>query len=218
MEKSICKEEINRLPIVKYAGEIVIVDNTTTFQEAIKEISRYKVVGFDTETRPSFKKGVSYNVSLLQLATSKKVYLFRLKKLKDLQPLMDILNDPKILKIGLSVKDDWSMLRKCHPLLEPQSFVELQTYVKQFDIMDNSLQKIYAIVFKQKISKSERLSNWEAETLAPKQQIYAATDAWACLQLWNRLEKRRKRKITYQKNKAKKAITMMTEQNENTNN
>lgn len=209
MKKTISKEAINQLPVAQYEGEVVIVNKPEKIKEAVKDIARYKVIGFDTETRPSFKKGVSYNVSLLQLATADKVYLFRLKKIGFEQSVLELLSNPEIVKIGVAVKDDMAAINKCHPVL-PAAFVDLQSYVAQFKIEEKSLQKIYAIVFGKKIRKNERLSNWEAEKLTQKQIVYAATDAWACVQLWNELEKRRKRREAYQRRKARKAAEAQT--------
>ena len=144
-------------------------------------------MGFDTETRPSFKKGRNYNVSLIQISTDDISFLFRINKIGLMPQLVEFLASEKVRKIGLSVKDDFHGLRKLADF-EPGGFVELQDYVHRYCIVDASLQKIYAIIFSQRISKGQRLTNWEADSLTPAQQHYAALDAWACLNIYNYLE------------------------------
>ena len=144
------------------------------------------MIGIDTETRPSFKKGVYHNVALLQLSTIDKCYLIRLNKTGFSDKVASLLEDESIMKIGLSLNDD---IRRLHESkdFKPSNFVDLQTFVKDYGIIDNSLQRIFAIVFGQLISKGQRLSNWEAIELTNAQQNYAATDAWACLKIYNEL-------------------------------
>lgn len=174
------------MPTVKFEGGIQVVDTIEKARVALRELSRAGVVGFDTETRPSFRKGKLHKVALMQLATDDFCFLFRLNKLGMFDLLKDFLQNPDILKIGLSVRDDFNVLGRSGDIT-PQGFVELQSFVKQYSIADTSLQKIYAIVFGERISKSQRLSNWEAEALTPEQQSYAAIDAWACLRLYRHL-------------------------------
>ncbi|MDD4636556.1 MAG: 3'-5' exonuclease domain-containing protein 2 [Bacteroidales bacterium] len=217
--KSISKEELNAFPVLALEKEIIIVDSPDAVPIAVNALQRCKVIGFDTETRPSFKKGVMYDVSLLQMASENIVYLFRLNRVGFHPALMDLLENPSIMKIGLSIKDDFHAINKCFEIA-PASFVELQSYVKQFDIEDNSLQKIYAIVFGKKITKAQRLTNWEADELTDKQANYAALDAVACLELYLHLEKKRKQKEYYEKAKLKKSqqkpvINESTEQQDN---
>lgn len=185
---SIAKEEIRELPVEAFEGIIEVVETLEQAEIAVAELSRCQIIGFDTETRPSFKKGHSHKVALLQLSTEEVCYLFRLNLIGMPSFLLSLLKNEDIKKIGLSLRDDFSMLRKVAPF-EPGGFVELQTFVKQFRITDMSLQKIYAILFNRKISKSQRLSNWEAMILTDGQKKYAATDAWACVRIYNRLIK-----------------------------
>lgn len=185
---SIAKEEIRELPVEAFEGIIEVVETLEQAETAVAELSRCQIIGFDTETRPSFKKGHSHKVALLQLSTEEVCYLFRLNLIGMPPFLLSLLKNEDIKKIGLSLRDDFSMLRKVAPF-EPGGFVELQTFVKQFRITDMSLQKIYAILFNRKISKSQRLSNWEAMVLTDGQKKYAATDAWACVRIYNRLIK-----------------------------
>ena len=172
------------MPVVEYPGEITLVDTPEMARIALRELTRARVVGFDTETRPSFHRGHMHNVALMQLSTDDHCFLFRLNILGISEPLRKFLEDPEIIKIGLSVHDDFSVMRRLVDDLDPQGFIDLQEYVKFFHINDISLQKIYAIVFREKISKNQRLTNWEAPVLTAQQQRYAALDAWACLRLY----------------------------------
>lgn len=183
---AISKEAVAAMPTVRYNGGIQIVDSIDKARVALRDLSRSRIVGFDTETRPSFRKGRLHKVALMQIATDDFCFLFRLNILGLFDRLVDFLCDPAITKIGLSVHDDFSVLARSGEI-QPQGFVELQSFVKQYDIADTSLQKIYAIVFGERISKSQRLSNWEADALTPEQQSYAAIDAWACLRLYRYL-------------------------------
>jgi len=175
------------MPVVAFEGGITVVDTPELSRVALRELTRARVVGFDTETRPSFHKGRLHKVALMQLSTDDHCFLFRLNKLGISEGMRRFLEDPEIIKIGLSVHDDFSVMRRLNEDLDPQGFVDLQDYVKYFHIHDISLQKIYAIIFGGKISKNQRLTNWEAETLTPQQQVYAATDAWACLEIYRYL-------------------------------
>lgn len=171
------------MPVMSFPGAITLVDSASLALQALRALSKEKVVGFDTETRPSFKKGKVHNAALMQISTDDRCFLFRLNKIGICAELKSFLENPDILKIGLSLHDDFNVLRRTTPL-EPQGFIDLQQLVHNYDICDISLQKIYAIVFGERISKSQRLTNWEADTLTAQQQAYAALDAWACLKLY----------------------------------
>jgi ribonuclease D len=183
---AIKKDAIAGMPTVAYDGAITLVDDMATAKIALRDIRRARCVGFDTETKPSFRKGRTHNVALMQISTETRCYLFRLNILGIFDDLKAFLEDENIIKIGLSVHDDFNVMRRtCE--IEPKGFIDLQTYVKQFHISDISLQKIYAILFGERISKNQRLTNWEAEALTEGQQQYAAIDAWACLKIYNYL-------------------------------
>ncbi len=186
----ISKEQLAGLPEVHFPGKVVMVDSAAKARDALAYLNKLTQIGFDTETRPSFRKDQHYKVSLVQLSTNEECFLFRLKQMGSLKGLAELFENPAIQKIGLSIKDDFHSLQRLPDFKEfkPEGFVELQTYVKRFRIADNSLQKIYGVVFNEKISKSQRLTNWEAASLTPSQQSYAALDAWACLKLYNHLE------------------------------
>lgn len=186
---AISKATVAEMPTVAFDGGITVVDTPVKARVALRELTRARMVGFDTETRPSFHRGRLHKVALMQLSTDDHCFLFRLNKLGISEGLRRFLEDPEIIKIGLSVHDDFAVMRRLLDDLDPQGFVDLQEYVKFFHINDISLQKIYAIVFGGRISKNQRLTNWEAEQLTPPQQVYAATDAWACLKLYKHLRR-----------------------------
>lgn len=183
---SISKEELSGLPTAHYTDGATVIDSTEGLEEAISHLNQASIIGFDTETRPSFRKGLSFSVSLLQLATPERCFLFRLKKLGLPLPLKEILENTERLKVGVSLRDDFhSLERICD--LHPDGFIDLQQYVKKFGITDNSLSRIYAILFGQRISKGQRLTNWEAENLSPAQINYAAFDAISCIHIYDYL-------------------------------
>ncbi len=184
---AISKDTVAEMPVVDCPVGITVVDTPELARVALRELTRARVVGFDTETRPSFHRGRLHNVALMQLSTDDHCFLLRINKLGISEHLRQFLEDPEIIKIGLSVHDDFSVMRRLVDDLDPQGFVDLQEYVGFFHINDISLQKIYAIVFGEKISKNQRLSNWEAPELSEQQQKYAAIDAWACLHLYRTL-------------------------------
>ncbi|MBR1872124.1 MAG: 3'-5' exonuclease domain-containing protein 2 [Bacteroidales bacterium] len=185
---SITVEEIYRLPLVAFKGEIVVIDKIDSeFQAAMRYLGSKKVIGFDTESRPSFTPGGSnYGVSLLQLSGSQKAYLFRLKEIGMPKRLCSLLSNPAILKVGAAVHDDLHGLAKLSGF-RPGGFVDLQKIVGGYGINDLSVKKMAAIILGVRISKTQQLSNWEAKTLTEAQQRYAATDAWICREMFKKL-------------------------------
>ena len=190
MGLTITKEQINELPPETFKGKIYVVDSAHNVDRAVNRLLRASLLGFDTETKPSFQKGQTNKVALMQLATEDECFLFRLNKIGYPDALDDIICNPAIKKIGLSLRDDFAAIRKRSDKA-PVNFIDLQQFVHKFGIDDNSLQKIYALVFGKKITKNQRLSNWEAEQLTPAQQMYAAIDAWACIRIYKHLIKSR---------------------------
>jgi len=188
---TITKQELAELEKVNFEGEIYVIDHPVEVDNAVAYLSTKSALGFDTETKPAFKRGQVNNVALLQLATEDECFLFRLNKIGYPESLEKLLCNESVKKIGLSLRDDFAALRK-RTGKKPQNFIDLQLFVDKFGIEDNSLQKIYAIIFGKKISKSQRLSNWEAAELTPAQQSYAAIDAWACLKIYNYLTQSKK--------------------------
>jgi len=183
---SISKEQIAELPVASFPGRIIVINTERDAEKAISYLAKQSILGFDTETRPTFTKGQHRKIALIQLSTEDTCFLFRLNYINIPLGLNAIITDQQIKKVGLSIKDDFSAIRK-RMQIEPKNFIELQTFVKKFGIEDNSLQRIYAILFGEKISKGQRLTNWEAEILSGAQQKYAALDAWACLRIYNKL-------------------------------
>lgn len=187
MEISISKQQLAALPAAQYPGSITVVDNLDKVESAITRLRDCDLIGFDTETRPSFKKGHSYNVALMQLSSANECFLFRLNKIGLPDKLKELLEDETKIKVGLSIHDDFRNLHKTYEF-EPQGFVELQQYVTNWNIIDKSLSKLYGILFGKRLSKSQRLSNWEADQLADSQQNYAALDALACIRIYKHLK------------------------------
>lgn len=182
----ISNEEAAQLPAIEFGGEIRIIDHERDIVEACKVLAAEPVIGFDTETRPSFRPGVSFRVSLLQLSTPTVCYLFRLNRIPLAKPILQLLEEKRILKIGADVGGDLRALHQIRHFREA-GFIDLQTIAPQWGIEEKSLRKLSAIVLGQRVSKAQRLSNWEAATLTDKQQIYAATDAWVCTRIYEKL-------------------------------
>lgn len=185
IKNTITKAEIASLPVEAFQGRIFLIYTEEDTEKAVAYLKDQHIVGVDTETRPSFKRGLTHKVALLQISTLDTCFLFRLNHIGMPSSLQEFLMSD-VLKIGLSLKDDFMVLRRRKELrAEEGNWIELQDYVGRFGIEDRSLQKIYANLFGKKISKSQRLTNWEAETLTEGQMRYAATDAWACVQIYN---------------------------------
>ena len=188
ISKSITKEEINDLPLGQFEGKIVLVDKLELVDEMIYDLYQHQLIGFDTETRPAFKKGTSYDVSLLQLATSEKSYLIRTNQVGIPHKVRRFLEDESVVKIGAAVLDDIRGIRKLTGNFEPKSFFDLNEELKKVGFLNVGVRNLSAMVLQMRISKAEQVSNWEAPTLTQKQLIYAATDAWACLEIFKKLK------------------------------
>ena len=179
-------EEVNALPLTSYEGKIVLVTDAKKVPEAMEEISEHNVVGFDTETRPTFKKGQFYHVSLMQIGIPEKVFIFRINQTGLTSHLTDLLSDENILKLGVGLHDDVIALQKLKQF-ESAGFVELHSYVSELGVRNTGLRKLAAIILSIRISKSQQTSNWENNWLSPNQLRYAATDAWVCLEMYKKL-------------------------------
>ena len=185
-QQHISNEDTAKLPAVLFEGPIVIVDDEKQVEAACRDLASSPVLGFDTETRPSFKAGVTYRVALLQLSTPRRCYLFRLNRMRFEKQLVKLLENKAILKIGADVAGDLRSLRQIRHFRDG-GFVDLQSIAPEWGIEDKSLRKLSAIVLRQRVSKAQRLSNWEAATLTDKQKLYAATDAWVCTAIYDKL-------------------------------
>jgi len=195
---SISPEEISALELASFPGEIVVVNEAEgpVMNQAVRYLKKQRVLGFDTETRPTFSpEQHSSGTALLQLSGSGKAYLFRLKKSGLPRALASVLANPNILKIGAATLDDVRGLQKITKFA-PKGFVDLQNLVWEYGIRDKSVKKMAAIILGVKISKAQQLSNWEAEHLSEGQQKYAATDAWVCREMYLRLEQSEKNPLT----------------------
>lgn len=181
------KKEIKDLPRVIFPGRIVVVKTAEGASAAVDYLLQSDILGIDTETRPSFKKGIRHKVALLQVSTREVCFLFRLNIIGITDSIIRLLEDTSVPKIGLSLHDDFRMLNK-RVSFKPGYFIDLQDYVKDLGIHDLSLQKLYANVFGEKIVKREQLTNWENTELTDKQKRYASTDAWTCINLYLKLK------------------------------
>ncbi len=187
-KESISNEELTEMPLKKFEGEIVLVDSHKKLKQAIAELSLHSIIGFDTETKPSFKKGVINKVALLQLSTKNRAFLFRINRIGLPKEIVEILANEKVIKPGVAIRDDIKGLQAFRKF-KPGGFVELQDEAKEMGIQNFSLKKLTAIVCGFRISKGQQLTNWEAEVLTPPQQNYAATDAWAALEIYENFSK-----------------------------
>lgn len=180
------KREITALPQLKFPGRIIVILSEGETEKAVNYLLSSDILGVDTETRPSFKRGEMFKVSLLQVSNRDTCFLFRLNYTGITPALKRLLEDKTVLKVGLSWHDDILMLKKRCDFV-PGLFLDLQDIVGSVGIEDRSLQKLYANVFGQKISKRQRLTNWEVDVLTDKQKMYAATDAWSCINLYEEI-------------------------------
>ena len=180
---TISKEELKELPLRSFEGEIEVVTNYNQALAAANYLKNFKVLGFDTETKPSFKKGKINKVALLQLSTAERAFLFRLNQFEMPNELIEILTNPNIKKAGVAIHDDIKGLNQLKRF-EAGGFVELQQWAKELGLNVFSLKKLSGLILGYRISKGQQLSNWEAEVLTPAQMAYAATDAWVSYELF----------------------------------
>ncbi len=189
--KHITKEEINELPLRKYEGRIVLVTDPDRQEEVFEELREHAVVGFDTEARPAFKRGVHYDTSLIQLSVPSKTYLIRLNYTGISSAFTDFFANPLIKKVGISIKDDLKDLRKLcskhHLVFSPDNVLDLNDAAKRLDVHHAGVRKLTGIFLGFRVSKAQQTSNWENPKLTEPQMRYAATDAWVCLEIYQRL-------------------------------
>lgn len=182
----ISKDLLQWMPVAAFEGEVIVVDRPEMVADAVAYLRTQKVLGVDTEARPSFARGVHYPTALVQIASHERCYLFRLTHVGMPQELADIFADPEICKVGLAFRDDINGLRRRRNFT-PANCVDVQSLVSRYGIFDLGLQKVFAICFGQKISKAQQLTNWENTHLTPEQARYASTDAWATLLIYEDL-------------------------------
>ena len=183
----ISKEDINKLPLDRYNGQIVLIDKTEDIALAMKEISQHECVGIDTETKPVFVKGQFNHVSLIQIAIRHKVFLIRLHKTGLTDELLSFFENERISKFGVALADDIKDLQKLKQF-KAHKFFEINELVKPIGIKSNGLKKLVAIILGYRISKSAQVSNWESPQLTEKQLRYGATDAFVCLEMFEKLK------------------------------
>lgn len=187
-KESISSQEYVDLPLKTFEGDIVLVDNIQMVRMAARYLNQFNMLGFDTETKPIFKKGETRRVALLQLATEEKAFLFKVLKIGLPDELIGIFSNPGIIKAGVAIRDDIRGLQKMAPF-KPEGFIELQDTASAAGIQNLSLKKLSAIVCGFRISKSQQLTNWESHELTDQQIVYAATDAWVSLKIYQNLVK-----------------------------
>ena len=181
--KRMDKETINQFPLIRFHGSIKVAENSKSFQQYVSKLKNQRVLGFDIECKPNFKRGPNNPPALIQLATSDQAFLFRLFPVMKLGPLLEILENPEIIKAGVAVKDDLHNLKKIEEL-NPAGFEDLAQLAQSLKIEQTGLRNLTAIFFKQRLSKSAQLSNWQKRPLTSSQINYAATDAWISRELY----------------------------------
>ena len=188
LKTTITMEELNLLPLKSFSGKVSLITEPSELSTVVREIQRHDVVGFDTETRPSFKRGQVYKVALLQLAIPEKVFLIRMHQTGLPPEIASVFENPEIIKAGVAIHDDIKALQKIKHFL-PSSFIELSTMAKASGLQVESVKKLAGLLLGFRISKSAQTSNWEAPSLTEKQLDYAATDAWVCLEIYQHLKR-----------------------------
>ena len=187
--ENITKEYIQKLPLLAFEGVIHIVESKSELEAAIDDLEKEKVLGFDTEKKPTFKKGEYNPTAMIQFSSITDAYLFRLNKIGYPKMLFHLMGDPNILKLGISIDDDIKELRKLRKF-QPAGFTDLNSIATEIGVKHIGVKKLAAIFLEQRISKGQQTSNWENEVLTPGQQRYAATDAWICVRIYNELIKK----------------------------
>ena len=184
---TIDNEDLRKLPLGAFEGEIHLIDSPAGVKKYLPVLMREKMLGFDTETRPSFRKGQKNRISLLQLSSRFHAFLFRIGSIGLPDPLLRLLEEENIRKVGAAVRDDLLYLQGVRRF-RPAGFLDLQKYVEAFGIENKAVSKMAGIVLGFRVSKSQQLSNWDSDTLSPAQFLYAATDAWVCYRIYEELQ------------------------------
>ena len=188
MIKEYSKEEVNNLPLLRYNGKTVFITRQPDVKDALLEIQKHEIVGFDTESKPAFRKGEYNPIALVQIATPAAAYLFRINKIGLDQALIDFFCNDRYLKIGIGLKDDLRDLQKIRRF-EPKSFFDLSMEANRIGLVRTGARNLCATFLHHRISKSQQTSNWENDELTAGQVVYAATDAWVCLKIYDEMDK-----------------------------
>ena len=184
--ENISIEELKGYELSWFKGEIIVVDDLKKFSEVFPRLKNSMILGFYTETKPSFKKGRKNKVSLIQLSNNELACLFRINKTGMPQELANLLSNPEVIKVGVAIHDDIKIISNIKKF-SPSGFIDLQNYVRDFGIQSSGLKKIAAIILGFRISKRQQVTDWEAVQLTEAQQLYAATDAWVCFEIYEKL-------------------------------
>ncbi|MEP1033384.1 3'-5' exonuclease [Ekhidna sp.] len=182
----ITKEDLRSLPLLAFEGDIHIVDTEEECNNAVKELCKFDAIGFDTEKKPTFNKGEYNHTAMVQLSTMEDAYLFRLNNMGYPTSLFELMADAAILKLGISIDDDLKDLNKARKF-KPKNFTDLNDVVRELGVKHMGVKKLAAVFLESRISKNQQVSNWENNTLSPAQLKYAATDAWICLAIHEKL-------------------------------
>lgn len=186
-KQNLTNDEVNALPNIQFEGDIFVVNTAEEQKEAAEYLASQSVLGFDTESRPSFTKGVQDKISLVQVSSNERAYLFRVNKTPLIYEVLRIFQSRKIVKVGLAINDDLKRVASVNQKFYPRNFIDLQKIVGKYGIKELGLKKISGIVMGAKISKAQRLSNWNANNFTESQLRYAATDAWICVEIYEKL-------------------------------
>lgn len=186
---SIPKEKLQHLPLTRFGGEIVVVDEPGQLSEVLNSCRKQSCMGFDTEKKPTFQRGQYHPTALIQLSTLDTAYLIRVNKVGFPPTLVQLMADPNLIKVGISILDDIKALQKISNF-KPAGFLELNDVAGEVGVEDRGVKKLAGIFLEARISKNQQTSNWENEELTPSQQLYAATDAWVCMEIYDRLQRK----------------------------
>ena len=181
------KQEVQELDIIRFQGEIKVIDSQEDLKDVLSELSQAEVLGFDTETKPSFRKGEYHAPAIIQLATLDTAYLIRVQKTGFTNDLKQFFEASSVKKIGISIRDDLKDLQKVRSYT-PGGFIDMNTVAQRFQISQIGVRSLTAIFLNKRVSKGQQTSNWENEELTDSQKRYAATDAWICLKMYSTLQ------------------------------
>ena len=188
-DKIITKEQVNELPLQRYEGKIVVVSNAEQLASALEELKKAKVIGFDTESKPTFHKGQYNPVAMIQMAIPGKVFLIRIHLTGFTKGLQELFENKEVVKAGISIRDDMKDLQRL-ATFSPENVVDLNDLAAAIGVVNIGVRSLSGIFLGIRISKGQQTSNWEKETLSEGQMAYAATDAWVCLEIYRTLDEK----------------------------
>ena len=177
------------MPLLAFEGKIHVLETEKACNKAVEALSKFDVLGFDTEKKPTFNKGEYNHTAMVQLSTMEDAYLFRLNEMGYPSSLFNLMSDASILKLGISIDDDLKDLNKARKF-KPQNFTDLNDVVRELGVKHMGVKKLSAVILGARISKNQQVTNWEAEKLTAAQKKYAATDAWICLAIHEELTRK----------------------------